>query len=85
LELQPRNLPALRGLATIYFETEKWEKAKDYFDLITSIRGEAIDYYFRGKCLYKLGKTKNCCDDLTRAAQMGYPQAEKDKLLAGCQ
>ncbi len=84
LTLDANNAGAARGLAKIYFEQEKWQLAVDQLSVAIKTAPTAEDYDLRGKCHFKLNNKKAACEDLTKAEQMGYPDAAKDKLNAGC-
>jgi tetratricopeptide (TPR) repeat protein len=84
LRIDARNTDALRGIARIHFESEKWQLAIDKLTEVISIKGEAGDYYMRAQCYARLQNQKACCADITKAEQMGYPEAAKDKMKLGC-
>ena len=46
--------------------------------------GNAEDYDLRGKANFKLSNKKGACEDFNKAEQMGFPDAAKDKMSAGC-
>lgn len=82
--IEANNIIAARGLAKMYFDQEKWQLAVDQLTIIIKAGGTGEDYDLRGKCYFKLNNKKAACEDLNKAEQMGYAEAAKDKLNAGC-
>ncbi|MDQ3110239.1 MAG: tetratricopeptide repeat protein [Bacteroidota bacterium] len=84
LTLEANNVRAARGLGKMYFEQEKWQLAADHLSIAIKAGGTAEDYDLRGKANFKLNNKKGACEDFSKAEQMGFPDAGKDKLSAGC-
>jgi len=84
LSIDPNNVRAARGLAQMYFDQEKWQLALDNLNIVIKGQPTAEDYDLRGKCNFKLNNKKAACEDFSKAEQMGFPDAGKDKLSAGC-
>ncbi len=84
LTIESANIRAARGLGKMYFEQEKWQLAIDNFSIAIKAGGNAEDYDLRGKANFKLNNKKAACEDFTKAEQMGFPDAAKDKMNAGC-
>lgn len=84
LTIEADNQLAARGLAKMYFDQEKWQQAIDQLNIVMKKGGTGEDYDMRGKCYFKLNNKKSACEDLTKAEQMGYKDAAKDKMNAGC-
>jgi tetratricopeptide (TPR) repeat protein len=84
LSIDANNVAASRALGKMYFDQEKWQLAAD--NLSVAIKGGATaeDYDLRGKANFKLNNKKAACEDLSKAEQMGFPDAAKDKMSAGC-
>ncbi len=84
LTLETTNIRASRALGKMYFDQEKWQFSIDNFNIAIKAGAIAEDYDLRGKANFKLNNKKAACEDLTKAEQMGFPEASKDKMSAGC-
>lgn len=84
LTIEASNIRAARALGKMYFEQEKWQLAVDNFSIAIKAGGYAEDYDLRGKANFKLNNKKGACEDFSKAEQMGFPDAAKDKMSAGC-
>lgn len=84
LTLEPNNVRAGRALGKMYFEQEKWQLAVDHLSIAIKGGGNSEDYDLRGKANFKLNNKKGACEDFNKAEQMGFPDAAKDKMSAGC-
>jgi tetratricopeptide (TPR) repeat protein len=84
LTLEANNVRAARALGKMYFDQEKWQPAIDNLSIAIKGGATAEDYDLRGKANFKLSNKKAACEDLTKAEQMGFPGADKDKMSAGC-
>lgn len=84
LTLDGTNAQASRSLAKIYFDQEKWQLAVDNFSIAIKKDPVAEDYDLRGKSNFKLNNKKAACEDFSKAEQLGYVDAAKDKMSAGC-
>jgi tetratricopeptide (TPR) repeat protein len=84
LRIDAKNADALRGIARLHFANEKWQLAIDKLTEAIAIKAEAGDYYLRAQCYARLQNQKACCADITKAEQMGHPDAAKDKSKLGC-
>lgn len=84
LTLDANNIRAARALGKLYFEQEKWQLAADNLSIAIKAGGSAEDYDMRGRANFKLNNKKGACEDFNKAEQMGFPDAAKDKMSAGC-
>lgn len=84
LSIEPNNVAAARALGKMYFDQEKWQPAADNLSIAIKGGATAEDYDLRGKANFKLNNKKAACEDFSKAEQMGFPDAGKDKMSAGC-
>ncbi len=82
--IETNNVHAARSLGKIYFEQEKWQLAIDNLTIALKNSPTAEDYDMRGKSNFKLNNKKAACEDFSKAEQLGFPDAAKDKMSAGC-
>ncbi len=78
------NAEASLYIGKILFEENKFQEAVDALSVAIKNNPSAEAYYIRSKCYYKLENKKACCEDLSKAQQMGHPEAARDKMTVGC-
>jgi tetratricopeptide (TPR) repeat protein len=84
LTIESNNVRAARSLGKMYFDQEKWQLSIDNLSIAIKAGAIAEDYDLRGKANFKLNNKKAACEDFTKAEQLGFPEAAKDKMNAGC-
>jgi tetratricopeptide (TPR) repeat protein len=84
LSLEPANARAAKNLGKMYFDQEKWQLAIDNLSIAIKTNPDGEAYDLRGKANFKLNNKKAACEDLSKAEQLAFPDAAKDKMSAGC-
>jgi len=84
LELVPKDGQALKKLAKIYLEDQKFDQAVLYLDQLVALDNQDWEsQYLRGLAYIKLNQPKKACTDLKLAKKEGY-RVSKRWLSANC-
>jgi O-antigen ligase/tetratricopeptide (TPR) repeat protein len=76
-KINPTHYYYLENVGVCYFELKKYEQALPYLDQVIATKAYANgrSEFFKGLCLFNLGKKQEACSYLTMAGSKNYPGA----------